>query len=447
MEPGSSAKPGEVYEWTSAAGAPYRYRVADKVSRSNPPNLLLMLHGTGVKWGWPFWNYPIAQGRFRPDDIVVAPEGLTPGNGDTFNFVQGKKDGDHIAGIIRTFRKAFPIGRVYLYGHSQGAFFTYWFAGEHPDLVDGIVAHAGNVLQVKHTPASKSGVAIGILHGEADAVVPVECAYRTEKVYREEGYDNVKLYVVEGLTAQSGHWPLPVQVGEMLTWLDEVTEVSAPKAIERAVAEIRAEAPDLAGIVAGLERARELAKRAKLEDEEKAKFEANLELVDVFVAECRDAHAAALVEVEELGSRKPEYGPWAARFRTLHAVFAEDKEWGKVLRGPAGTAKKHSKTCDRALRGLGSMSKRTVKQVASAVESAFLAPEYERLAQAAARIAADPPEGVDAKEVAELGAALEARKAQDAEGIAAARALTKECAAAFVSARPEFAEAGGDGDK
>ena len=33
---------------------------------------------------------------------------------------------------------------------------------------------------------SKEKVAVGILHGRADAVVPVDCAVRTERIYREQ---------------------------------------------------------------------------------------------------------------------------------------------------------------------------------------------------------------------------------------------------------------------
>ena len=152
-----------------------------------------MLHGTGLKWGWAFWNYPIATGEFRGNDVVVAPEGMTPGGEGIFNFTQAKPDREHIAGLITYLKKKLPIGKVYVYGHSQGAFFAYWFAGERPDLVDGIVAHAGNVLgDVKHPKAAKENVAIGILHGRADAVVPVECAYTTEKVYKEQGYKKLR---------------------------------------------------------------------------------------------------------------------------------------------------------------------------------------------------------------------------------------------------------------
>jgi predicted esterase len=208
---------------------------------------LLMLHGTGLNHGWSFWNYPIL-GDFRRRDIVVSPDGLTPGHGDTFNFVQGQKDGEQIAGLITEFKKRFPVGRVYLYGHSQGAFFCYWFAGEHPGLVDGIVAHAGNVLDVNHGKLSKEKVAIGILHGRADAVVPVECATRTEKIYRDQGYQKLKLEIVEGLTEQSGHWPLPNHVAKLLEWLDQVSVQSAARAVRTAASALCGQNPDL-GVV------------------------------------------------------------------------------------------------------------------------------------------------------------------------------------------------------
>ena len=65
VEPSTAAPLGQVLEWTSAEGKPYWYRLPKK---SRPPaaaDLVLMLHGTGLKWGWAFWNYPIAAGSFR----------------------------------------------------------------------------------------------------------------------------------------------------------------------------------------------------------------------------------------------------------------------------------------------------------------------------------------------------------------------------------------------
>ena len=122
VEPSLKSPRGKLLEWKSAQAKTYWYRLPKDIEPKNPPDLLIMLHGTGLNHGWSFWNYPVI-GDFRRRDIVISPDGLTPGQGDTFNFVQGPKDGEQIAGLITDFKKRFPIGRVYLYGHSQGAFF------------------------------------------------------------------------------------------------------------------------------------------------------------------------------------------------------------------------------------------------------------------------------------------------------------------------------------
>ena len=301
------------------------------------------------------------------------------------------------------------------------------------------------MLSVRHTDASRRGVAIGILHGEADAVVPVACAYRTEKIYRDEGYENVKLYVVEGLTERSGHWPLPVQAGEMFAWLDEVTEVSAQKAADRALAGIRAEAPDLEAIAGNLARAQQLAKRVDPEDPER--FAKTVEMTAAFLSECRDAHVeAVLVDEGQLKARKPEYGAWAASFRAAHRAFAEDPEWGKALGSVSRTAKADDKKCAKALRNLSrGASAKAVRSATKALETAVRAVGYDALERELARYAAEPPEGLKAKDRSALEELLEARRAADEEGAASAARLTAEVAKAFRERFPEVG--GGDGGK
>ena len=203
------------------------------------------------------------------------------------------EDGEQIAALITDFKQRFPIGRVYLYGHSQGAFFCYWFAGEHPELIDGIVAHAGNVLDVKHGKLAKQKVAIGILHGRADAVVPVDCALRTEKIYREQGYEKLKLEIVEGLTEQSGHWPLPVQVAQMLNWLDQVSTQSAAQAVRTAASELRREQPDLRVVTEQLTKARKLLPKA--EDADKKELPPVLDALQTFLDKAVLIHSQALL--------------------------------------------------------------------------------------------------------------------------------------------------------
>ena len=428
VEPSPAAPLGQVLEWTSPAGKPYWYRLPRRIDRQRPPNLVLMLHGTGLKWGWAFWNYPIAAGSFRGEDIVVAPEGMTPGQGDTFNFIQGKADGDHIAGLIALFKRVLPVGRVYIYGHSQGAFFAYWFAGEHPEIVDGIVAHAGNVLEVKHSKLSREKVAIGILHGKADAVVPVDCAFRSEKIYRELGYKNVKLVVVEGLNEQSGHWPLPKEAGEMLAWLDSVSEDSARRAADIALHEIARDEPDLSVVLSALRRGEALKKGYKAPD--KAALAEQLGAIESLLDAAQAAHAAAVKPQAGPKRNEKEYGPWAAHFRAAERALAPLGAWQSSVKQLRSRAQSQDKLIAAVLPHVDRGGEREVAEGLKTAEQAFLAGRYEHLLALLERVAADrskvKPETAD-----RVKALTDARRGADEEGARTAARITRELAAKF----------------
>ena len=434
-DPAGNPPKGEVVEWTSPTGQPYWYRLPKKISQSKPPNLVFMLHGTGMPWGWAFFNYPIANGQFRGDDIMVAPEGMTPGHGETFNFVQGKTDGDQILALIKLFRKHYPIGRIYLYGHSQGAFFCYWFAGEYPNLVDGIVAHAGNVLSVKHSKLARENLAVGILHGRADAVVPVDCAFRTEKIYQEQGYRKVKLYVVEGLTEQSGHWPLPQQAAEMFEWLDSVSVKTASGAIDAALAALSRSPVDLTILSEAMRSANDLARKAKGDD--KADVEKRLPALNDLFTRLAAAHTDALSAEPALAERKPAYGPWVVQYVALAPAFEHDAAWSKAMKKVAQLAGKHDKTVAKAMKGLGKPSKKTVATAVAAIESSFLAAGIVNLRVALDRVAAEPPKGAD-DALGTYAELLATRAPMDEEGLAALAERTAALVDAFRADHPEL---------
>lgn len=409
VEPTLKAPRDTALEWKSAQGKPYWYRLPGRLDAKNPPDLVLMLHGTGLDHRWSFWNYPILAG-FRPRDIVVSPDGLTPGQGSTCNFMQGPKDGEQIAGLIADFQKRFPIGRVYLYGHSQGAFFTYWFAGEHPELIDGIVAHAGNVLDVKHGKLAKQKVAIGILHGKADAVVSVDCAYRTEKIYREQGYEKLKLEVVEGLTEQSGHWPLPVQVGRMFEWLDQVSTQSSAQALRTAASELQRTVPDLAVIAQQVQKAKKLLPKAT--DEEKQALPPQIGALQDFLGRVLAVQIDRLSSDPAVLEGKAAYGEWVFEYQRCESAFADDAAWKKAATKLRDLGARHDKLIERAVKGLDKAAKEGPSKDARALaqrclDEAFLASRFGELLAAVARLD-------DAECKAKGAAVAAARKATEA---------------------------------
>ncbi|MFK7742002.1 MAG: alpha/beta hydrolase [Planctomycetota bacterium] len=434
VAPTAAAAAGEVLEWTSDAGRPYWYRLPKK--RNGKPALVIMLHGTGGNHGWSFWNYPIGNGTFRGEDIVVSPDGCTPGQGNTFNFVQNVKDRDQLVQIIKTFRQAFEIGKVYLYGHSQGAFFSYWFAGEHPAIVDGIVAHAGNVLNVQHSQLAREKVGIAILHGEADAVVPVDCAHRTYKIYRDQGYQKLKLEIVDGLTARSGHWPLPQQVGKLLQWLDSVTADTAPAAIGAALSELAKDQPDLSTVANCAARAGKLIKKYKAED--RPQLDERLAGIESLLEDTTTRHTEALLQAGA-DSKIATTAPWIEHFRIAHAALAERRSWSDTHRSLCARAKKDEKRTQKALQAIAKKwNKGTFKSARATLEKALLAASSRDLTRALEQQFGARTKGITAAETAEVVTWIAAANAASKEGEAAAAKVHAEAAAAFRKAHPDW---------
>jgi predicted esterase len=423
--PGKKAPRGQLLEWKSDAGQPYWYHVPKKFSKDRPPALILMLHGTGGNQGWSFWNYPIVAGKFRPDDIVVSPDGVTPGGGTTFNFVQGKKDGEQIAEIIASFRKAYPeIDRVYLYGHSQGAFFCYWYAGEYADTLDGIIAHAGNVLSVQHDKKAKKGVGIGILHGRADAVVGVVCAYRTFGIYHAEGYQKLKLEIVEGLNERSGHWPLPIQVGQMLDWLDSVTITTPEVGFDVMEALLDAEQPDLNSIATSLLMTEDVVDSAK---GRKAKtYAARAGKLRRQVERVAKAHAGALEKTAGAVGSSAEFAEWVGHFREVDRALADWDAWSDPMKKARKLVAKHDKVVEKALDGITVKNAKAFSRAREAWQVGFLAARHDELEGRLILLAEDRPAYVEAEDAAQFLAELQARTPVFEAGRAEAMRITKK---------------------
>ena len=151
-------------------------------SADNPAPLLLDLHG--------FMGDGLSQQRFsrlsnvaRENGFVyAAPDGLRNSNGDQFwnasraccNFDRTDiDDAAFLKSLIDEISEKVAIDpkRIYIFGHSNGAFMSYKFACTYPDTVAAIVGVAGAMDSVGNDCAISSPVSVLEIHGTADTVI------------------------------------------------------------------------------------------------------------------------------------------------------------------------------------------------------------------------------------------------------------------------------------
>ena len=161
---------------STSVDLPYGY------NENNPAPLLLDLHG--------FMGDGLSQQRFsrlsnvaRENGFVyAAPDGLRNSSGDQFwnasqsccNFDRTDiDDAAFLKSLIDEISKKVAIDpkRIYIFGHSNGAFMSYKFACTYPDTVAAIVGVAGAMDLVGNNCAISSPVSVLEIHGTADTVI------------------------------------------------------------------------------------------------------------------------------------------------------------------------------------------------------------------------------------------------------------------------------------
>lgn len=200
VEPGPKAK-GKLCEWKSKDGLEYVYYVPKGYDEDRGANLVFILHGSNLTRGWGFANHKA--GDFRPDDIVVSPDGTTPNGKGGFNFLGEPKDAQRFRALLEELKHAFKVNAVFLYGHSQGSFFALYYAGEYPADVQGVLAHASGVWTWTKLGPEGHHQAIVLMHGTRDPVVPFGQSVGGYDAYVEAKYPMVRLRAIEG----GNHWP------------------------------------------------------------------------------------------------------------------------------------------------------------------------------------------------------------------------------------------------
>jgi len=287
--PDPKARAHALYAWTSEGGLRYTWCLPEGYDPAQPRNLTVICHGTGLDYRWGTLNN--LPGVFRPDDVVVSVDGPTP-DGQARLFLGEPKDAQAMRAFLGEMRKQFAVDRVFLYGHSQGGFFVVYFAGEFPDEVAGVVAHASGAWNWSKTGKDVRQVAICFMHGTQDQVVP----YRQSPGSRDH-YAGLKFELLSlRRLADYSHWPNAVRANECLSWCQGMSARDPAEALAAALEILRPKKSDEYQweTVVGFAQARDVLRR--LVGEGPAPFEA----VDPKLVE----HAQRVIEaLEKEGAR------------------------------------------------------------------------------------------------------------------------------------------------
>ncbi|MHC4731442.1 MAG: alpha/beta fold hydrolase, partial [Planctomycetota bacterium] len=329
-EPGPKAK-GKRYEWKASNGGLYLYYVPKNYDPEKGANLTFILHGSNGSRGWGFGNCPVGK-TFRPDDIIVSPDGSQANGRGGYNRDPNGKELEYLHTLHTDLRKVFNIRQTFLYGHSQGSYFCHYYAAAHPGEVDGIVAMASGIWEHPNFGQAKHQ-AIVVMHGTYDPVVPYGFGVHAYRKCREVGYPKLHFRSLEAWN----HWPTDYNskvphTAQQLAWCEGMTtkDMDRLKVSFEFLATVKAkERHDYAGVYS---LAKHIANLEGAPDALKKRAERAMKTVDAGAK----AHIAALKRIPD--PVKFEKKPWVGHlpmflraYRGVPAREAFAKKWEPVV--------------------------------------------------------------------------------------------------------------------
>ena len=189
--------------------------------------LLVVLHGYGA--------FGLLEAAYLGTDtlvdtagvFVIAPDGTVDSTGNHFwnatdaccNFNGSAVDDvAYVKGLIADIRHDYKIDpkRIYLWGHSNGAFLAHRLACEDSAELAGIISLAGATWQdaARCTPTGK--VSVLAIHGDADATILFDGGTNRGNVYPGESVSTARWGTYDGCAAGLVNDPTLVDVDKLL---------------------------------------------------------------------------------------------------------------------------------------------------------------------------------------------------------------------------------------
>jgi polyhydroxybutyrate depolymerase len=171
----------------SLGGREYALDVPSAASLGGPVPLIVLLHGYGSSGQEQATYFGLDGQAAKRGFLLAKPDGTRDSDGrgrrywnaffpDCCTSAAGSSPVDDVAfllALIRDVELAYPVDpdRVYLMGHSNGAFMAYRMACDHAETFAGVVAVAGAV-EYDHCHPSRP-VSIAAVHGTGDRVIQI----------------------------------------------------------------------------------------------------------------------------------------------------------------------------------------------------------------------------------------------------------------------------------
>ncbi|MCA8973685.1 MAG: hypothetical protein KDC98_03140, partial [Planctomycetes bacterium] len=334
VEPSPTAT-GKVFEWKSAEGLQYQYYLPKGYDPAAEITLTFVLHGSNLDRRWGFANHEA--GRFRADDLVVCPDGTTSNGSGGFNFLQAKSDLERLHALHEELKGRFKVRATLIYGHSQGSFFSFYYAGAYPADVQGVVGQASGVWIGTQATKKHHHQAIVLMHGTADPVVPYGQSVGGLEFYREANYPHVRLRSLDGWN----HWPTQMQTEQQLAWCEGMTTTD-PGRLGAAFTAIDAQKTDVDPVALY-----EVGKRVVANEDVEAKVIKAAGEAIAAVDACADKHVQAIEKSSGKKGSKLSDKPWVGHlplflrhFDGVAACVELRKGWQKTLDKQQDGAKK-----------------------------------------------------------------------------------------------------------
>ncbi|MBI4230244.1 MAG: PDZ domain-containing protein [Planctomycetes bacterium] len=191
---GSGGTSGE--HTTVVGGIARRYEIRGRVTGDAPLPLVVLLHGTNSSTGYMFHNWEPVAGR---EALLAAPWGNR-----NWNDGQEANDDAFVMKMVDEILAGFDIdlARIYVTGHSRGAYYTFEWGVERGDLFAAAGMFAGG--RAATDGASDRRCPFIQYHGELDRSVPCASGRQAEEALKAAGHA-VEFIMEPGGTADPDH--------------------------------------------------------------------------------------------------------------------------------------------------------------------------------------------------------------------------------------------------